>query len=200
MALNELASIFRQVLDDLFKENGFECKKIYYIDEIYYSSKDIIKCLQLNKNNCDTNLILRTIHKSDKFTMEQLKNKYHLSLTIPNENKDELYINKSGLYQLIGSSDAKETKPFKSFIFRTLLPELDKQYDKLLQTRKAEYDALHLKLDELLNINQTLLNKNKLLIDNMERVLEKNDEIKNLNNNISYDIETIRKRILRNIH
>merc|ERR1712065_66424 len=123
-SFNELALAFRNIIDDLFNSNGFECRKLFYGDEIFYCGRDILKCLNYSENGRDITKILLKINDKDKFTIGELL-KLHSSLAL--KASDDL--NKD-----FGSSQKAEAKPFQDFIYDTLLPALDNKYKELIKS------------------------------------------------------------------
>ena len=85
-SFNELAITFKNILDDLFNSNGFECRKLFYGDEIFYCGKDILKCLGYGQDRKDVYKALSKLEECVKFTINELEEKYSPStLKVDNE-------------------------------------------------------------------------------------------------------------------
>jgi len=214
-SFNELALAFRNIIDDLFNSNGFECRKLFYGDEIFYCGRDILKCLNYSENGRDITKILLKINDKDKFTIGELL-KLHSSLAlkasddlnkdlISSQNQYELkyiYINKQALYRLIGSSKKAEAKPFQDFIYDTLLPALDNKYKELIKSEQEKNNELQKMFKEsekdrkdLKNQIQELLSGVEIIKQNTEILKEDNEIINEELNNIKDEQEDLKYTI-----
>ncbi len=247
-SFNELAITFKKIIDDLFSSQGFECRKLFYGDEVFYCGRDILKCLNYSEEKSAIKEMLSKLDKNDKFTIKELEEKYNQSLggsfKMPPNGIEEkynqslggsfkmppngiedlnqklissldryemkyIYINKIALYELIGSSKKLEAKPFKDFIYRTLLPALDNKYKELMNQKDDKIDEL-IKLNrellsgvETLKVNtDTLLQDNIILKQNTETLkqdnsllLEKTDTLLQDNNILKQDNEIINNEL-----
>lgn len=150
---------FKYFLEDLFKKHGFQCRKLIYT-EVYYSLVDIFKCLNLV--DVDFNKMLNKIYDKNKFTINQLQEKFltHKYYNIdPNHEfinnlskheKLDIYINISGLYELLLSINANTlTKDFQNFIFNILTPELDKFSKTIIRTQLEKQKDLEIKIEKM---------------------------------------------------
>lgn len=210
-SLIDLSITFRNIIEELFRNNGFVCKKLIYGKDIYYCARDILKCLEYSEDNRKITQTLNKLRDEDKFTINDLETKYkkkeylchryalsetrqedkivktvpvcqygtlsetiqedetmkttHLSHrwdlsetrredeaakrtylyhryvvseTLEDKNQElidslsenerrNIYINKQGLYYLIGNSNKPEAEPFKNFVYYILLPKLDEK-------------------------------------------------------------------------
>ena len=116
MSFNELAISFKKIVDDLFSSQGFECRKLFYGDEVFYCGRDILKCLGYSEDSRKVYESLSKLRSEDKFTINALEEKYQsLSLDTNKElisslNQYEMkyiYINTNGL---------------RTILFRTIKP------------------------------------------------------------------------------
>ncbi|QKE44472.1 putative Bro-N domain-containing protein [Yalta virus] len=204
-SFNELAITFKNIIDDLFNSNNFECRKLVYGKDIYYCGRDILKCLNYNEDKNAIKEVLLKLDKSDKFTIKELEEKYSSGiLKLPHDNFKEInkeilnslnqyemkyiYINKIGLYELIGSSKKPEAKPFKNFIYRILLPALDNKYEELLNQKDDKINQLQTKIDQLLKNTEQIL-------DNTEILKQNNEILKEDNNIINEELNTIKEEL-----
>jgi hypothetical protein len=81
------SSSFKKLFDELSKQNGFECKKLYYGDEVYYCVRDVLKCLKYSNEEYDISRGLKKLKNLDKFTIIQLQEKYnYTNENDPNKN------------------------------------------------------------------------------------------------------------------
>ena len=212
-SFNELALAFRNIIDDLFNSNGFECRKLFYGDEIFYCGRDILKCLNYGDERRSVREILSKINENDKFTIKELQEKY-LSLHLKGSDKNiecginqellnkldkyemkYIYVNKVALYELIGSSKKPEAKPFKDFIYRTLLPALDNKYKELLNQKNDKIDELNTKIDQLLSGVEVIKQNTEILKQDNIELKEDNEIINEELNNIKDEQEDLKYTI-----
>ena len=105
----------------IYKHNNTSFELINYgtNKEPYFKAKDIADFLQYKNTN---QAIKDHVWNSDKFTTENCPRDL-----IPQNNKfNTIYINESGLYQLIFSSKLEMAKHFKQWIFNDVLPSIRK--------------------------------------------------------------------------
>lgn len=197
--IDSLSIEFINIINDLFKSNGFECKTLSYSFGIFYCARDILKCLNYKEDKNSITKVLSKLNKTDKFTISELEEKHSkVSLKLhdasssnPNQelinslNQYELkhiYINKQALYRLIGSSKKEEAKPFQDFIYDILLPALDNHYQYIINRQKTSIDEL----TEKINI---LLSKHEETMVELEEIKDINidikDELQEANSNIN---------------
>lgn len=168
--MDSLSIQFIKLVDDILENCSFEYKKLVFknvknnSNDIYYYSRDILKCLGLTEKN-DIYRVLSKVDDKNKFTISELYNLYSmrglkqtsgLSQELISKLKQyELkytYVNKSGLYELILFSESLESKPFKDYIFKTLLISLDNNYHNILLKQKT-------------NVNDTISINNQIFSD-----------------------------------
>jgi prophage antirepressor-like protein len=77
MSLNELAISFKKIVDELFSSQGFECRKLFYGDEVFYCGRDILKCLGYSEEKRKVYESLNKLREEDKFTIGELEEKYY---------------------------------------------------------------------------------------------------------------------------
>lgn len=145
---NKLTAKFKTIVNFLFKSNGFQCRKLFYGNEVFYCCRDILMCSNYSEYMGIITEILLLINKDDKFTIKELEEKYSWSTSktdnnnISNQNKElissqeqyeleYIYINKTVLYKLISYFKKPKAKAFKDFIYR-ILPILDDIYKELI--------------------------------------------------------------------
>lgn len=117
MSFNELAISFKKIVDDLFSSQGFECRKLFYGDEVFYCGRDILSCLKYISNDKNVSKTLNKLREQDKFTIKDLQEKYssHGFKLSDDPNKElisslnqyemqHIYINTNGLKTLLSTT------------------------------------------------------------------------------------------------
>lgn len=169
---NSLAIEFVDVVNNLFKNNSFDCKKLFYKNDkyigndVYYCARDILKCLNYVGNQNDIFNIISNLNNNCKFTISELESSYSSRFKKRREyldlnknlldylNKYELediYINNQGLFNLIEYFENDEAVPFKNFIYNVFLPGIDNQYQSIITRLKTRINELNTKLEKFKN-------------------------------------------------
>lgn len=130
---------FKKIFEEILKNNGFECKKLYYENDTYYCVRDILKCLKYGDESYDISIIIKKLKNLDKFTIDQLQKKYNYTIeTDPNRQllktlnqyqMKHIYINNQGMNTLLISV----IKPVPDFLLgmcRVLNIDINKNYIK----------------------------------------------------------------------
>jgi hypothetical protein len=166
---------FIDVINNIFKNNYFDCKKLFYrnenfiVNNVYYSTIDVLRCLNFEGKEKDISIILANLQDDCKFTIDELEKKYieldlkqnreHLDFNkellskLNNYEKKEIYVNNQGLFHLIEYFENDEAMIFQNFIYNIFLPALDKHYENIITRLNARIDELTKKL-EVLNTNK----------------------------------------------
>lgn len=150
---NNINFEFKKFADDLFSSNGFECKKIYDGSDVYYCGRDILLCLGYDD---DDHVISRILEKIKyKYTIDSLKEGFDIYIPdfvyqkfidvnkevidfLDNNDKDCIFIDKVGLDFLIKNSNKEMVKPFKDFVYGTLLPKLYNFHTEFIEKKVVE--------------------------------------------------------------
>jgi len=107
-----------------FENDILNCKIGIFINndnEIYFRGKDVASFLGYGNT---TQAISINVDDDDKWKLEELWNLNIDSLT--SNEKNTTYINESGLYSLILTSNKEEAKIFKRWITKEILPSIRK--------------------------------------------------------------------------
>ena len=193
MALFDDLVGFKSIIDGLLNTNGFECRKLFYNDEIFYCARDILKCLGYNGDKKKITFILNKLRREDKYTINELEKKFkstppmvHPEINInqmvinslsPNE-KNYIFVNKQGLYYLIGNSNKEGSREFKDFIYYTLLPTLEDKHKELINKQNNKIDELNTKIDKLIS-GLEVMNRNIEIIKQDTSDLKEGQEVLN---------------------
>jgi prophage antirepressor-like protein len=138
----------------------------------WFKGKDVASILGYKKPLDAIDKHVRPKYKSTLFELCSRLN-IHTSRMFKGNQKNTIYINEPGLYQLIGSSKLPTAEQFQDWIFEEVLPNLRKngeynlnkeleqarqqlaQKNKYIEEKEEEYNRLH-------NINAELLSYKKL--------------------------------------
>lgn len=122
--------------------NYGECKVKYLYDDesnVYFRAKDICNILEYKNTN---DAVSKHINDIDKINYKNI-NSLPTAMTLGNEREDEktIYINESGLYTLMLSSQQKQALKFKDWICRDVLPSIRKHgyYNLMKQINMDDY-------------------------------------------------------------
>ena len=125
-------------------------------NEIWFKGKDVAFILDYK----DTDQVIRkNIEEDDKKSLEEMGPV--LGTGLSHNDKNTIYINELGLYDLILSSKKEEAKKFRKWITHEILPSIRKHGEYKL--RKEFEEKLSLKDKEY----NDLINKNSLVTDMM---------------------------------
>lgn len=193
---NELLVGFKSITDDILNTNGFECRKLFYDNEIFYYTRDIMKCLGYNGDKKKITFILKKLRKEDKYTINELEKKFkstppmvhpeiNINQTVINSlnpyEKNYLFVNKQGLFYLIGNSNKEGSREFKNFIYYTLLPTLYDKHEELINKKNNkinEVNEVNTKIDKLISTVETIKLENKKLLKNIEIIKQDTIDLK----------------------
>lgn len=167
--IDYLSSELKKIIDDLFEDSAFDCKKLYFknkkyvCNDIYYCTEDVLKCLgYLNKDVINRKLGM--LSKDEKYTIYDLYEKYIEDINNFDYNQDlnnelikslnryemeQIYISETTLFELINSSSQDKAQPFQKFINRQLLPLLKLHYELIIYEQKNKIKELNAKIELL---------------------------------------------------
>lgn len=166
-----LALEFKEVVNNIFKDNNFECKKLFYKNDkfigndIYYSTSDLLKCLHFQGKDEEAIEMIKKLPSDSKFKIFQLENSYaefdliqgneylelnqKLIYSLTRPQLDEIYVNMQGLFDLIEFFQTDKALRFQKFVYNTLLPGIDEYYQNIINRLKTRIDNLSNRLEAL---------------------------------------------------
>lgn len=192
---NESHMSFQEIIDNLFISNGYECRKLFYCDGIFYCCKDVLKCLNYSQDTDSEKEILSKINNNNKFRIKELKEKHRRCPSFldgidtnidlfSSQNEEEIkyiYINQTALLELITSLKTAEANIFKDFVYKSLLPTLDtinNYFTEITEEgfikmgkRCGEYENI-IEEKELGNLSSLLKEDNDEVLDDDKKLLE----------------------------
>lgn len=105
------SSSFMKILSELSNKSSFECKKLYYEDEVYFCVRDVLKYLKYGNQEYDISRSLKKLKDLDKFTIIQLQEMYNytnendpnkeLLASLNQYQMKHMYVDRKGLKQLL---------------------------------------------------------------------------------------------------
>ena len=156
-------SFFLDIFNKLLKINEDSIMIIFDIEgNIWFSMRDIFKALNyVNINKVINNMNIDIMYK-----------KYYKNLrvcpigdTLKNMQPHQLFINESGLYQLLSLSTKPLAKIFMNKYFKDIMPEIRKTGKYILdENNKKKLDIINQKLEEVKKDNIDLLNNQRNII------------------------------------
>lgn len=186
--MDSLSIQFIKILDDILENNDFDCKKLIFKNQksnkndIYYYARDVLKCLNYNE---EVTKLLSEIGDDNKFTVSELYEMYstkglknvsglnqELMTKLRRYEMKYVYVNKTGLYELILFSKTTKSNQFRDFVFKSLLSTLDNNYQKLLAKQKIS-------INDLISINNQLYSDIKEIKSIGHSLLSSNEVTKN---------------------
>lgn len=136
----------------IFKHNNNDFELINYgtTDKIYFKAKDV--ALYLGYKNTKQ-AIIDHVWTSNKSTLE-----FWGRDLIPQKNKyNTIYINESGLYQLIFASKMDIAQKFQKWVFETVLPSIRKTHSFQFNNHSVKPN-LTFKIDNEFDLHKHIIN------------------------------------------
>lgn len=209
-----LSNKLDNVLNEIFKQHAHKCKKINFKypnvknNFILYSLKDVMKYFLHDNNITETKIleidktINELIKEKHQYIVKDLKEKhmvtsnmtiesymnYQTLLNFKEEEMNDIYIDKIGLYKVLIIIQPELIKTFKEFALNIILDTLDKKLYKEKE-EPITYKVCE-KLDHLIKVIDTLTNSNKQLI-------EKNHYLTKKNQILDENIESLQKDVAK---
>jgi len=117
--MEKLRLKFNDFLEKKFTENKIFCKKLFYSGEIYYCWEDVISCYKEYHLNFFKKFLNEEIDSIDKYSIEELqrnrpennpfeKLNNDLIISLEEDELDDVYITKKGLFKFIGIMEHKK--------------------------------------------------------------------------------------------
>ena len=139
-------TFFLDIFNQLLKVNEDSIFIIFDIKgKIWFKFKDVLKIL--GYKNLKDAIFNNNLSKKYKVKFENLK-VYRLSSTPLNFQKNTLFINESGLYKILLSSNKKEATTFIEKITLEIMPQIREKGEYILESfNKRKLDKMNKKLD-----------------------------------------------------
>lgn len=156
-------TFFLDIFNKIFKIN--EKEVMIFFDknnEIWFGLVDILKAL----NYSNYNKARKEININKKF-MKKYENISNLDdkLDIPNLQPNKIFINESGLYELLTQSNKILAKRFKDKYFTEIMPTIRKTGKFIMDSKdKNKLEEMNKKINDLQIYNKRLLNNQKNFI------------------------------------
>ena len=139
-------TFFLDIFNQIFKVNDVEIMMIFDIKgKVWFKFKDVLRVLGY-KNLKDV-IFNNNLSEKYKKKFENLK-VYRLNSTPLNFQKNTLFINESGLYKILLSSNKKEATNFIEKITLEIMPQIREKGEYILDNfNKKKLDKLNNKID-----------------------------------------------------
>ena len=141
------------IIEKVFHYEENEISVIKCIDEIWFRGKDIAKVLGYEKTR---NAILKHVEDEDKSSLEDIRRGPQIKAPFKNEQGASIFINKSGLYNLIFGSRLESARNFKRWVTKDVLASIrktgrydyciDRKYNNTLTFKIENEMDLHVKV------------------------------------------------------
>ena len=116
------------IVEKVFHYEENEISVIKCRDDIWFRGKDIAKALGYEKTR---NAISKHVDDDDKSILEDIRRGPQIGAPFKNEQGGSIFINESGLYNLIFGSRLESARSFKRWVIKDVLPSIQKtgRYD-----------------------------------------------------------------------
>ena len=154
--LKEMCIYIRYSMSIIEKAFHYEENEISVIkcrDKIWFRGKDIAQALGYEKTR---DAILKHVDDDDKSILEDIRRGPQIRAPFKNEQGGSIFINESGLYNLIFRSKLESAKAFKRWVTKDVLPSIrktgrydyciDHKYNNMLTFKIENKMDLHVKV------------------------------------------------------
>lgn len=131
---------------------------------IWFKMRDIMNLLEYK--DVRSSMAKFNINDDNRKTYEDIKTKTNKNI-LPNSQKNTIFINEGGLYQLLTKSQVKKSKIIRDEIFGKIIPQIRKTGSYSVNEKtKEKLDTLNKKLENLENENNYLYGKQEYVLSN----------------------------------